>query len=135
MKGRKRQIVVDSLGLIHALLVQPASVQDRPGGRAALSAPGEQPRLRLALTLADDGYSGGPTLKHARALGFEIQFSGSLKGSGFVPRKRRWVVERTFAWLVKRRRRRVDRDLRCESTAAWVRAAMVRLMARRLAKA
>lgn len=133
MKGRKRQIVVDSMGLVHALLVTPASVQDRPGGRAALSALGEQPRLRLVL--ADDGYSGRPTVRHARSLGFEIEFSGSLKGSGFVPQRRRWVVERTFAWLVRCRRLRVDYDLRCESAAAWARAAMVRLMARRLARA
>lgn len=130
-KGRKRQIVVDSMGLVHALLVQPANVQDRPGGRAALSALGEQPRLERVL--ADDGHSGRPTLEHARALGFEIEFVGALKGSGFVLQKRRWVVERTFAWLLRCRRLRTDYDALCSSTAAWVRAAMIRLMLGRLA--
>jgi transposase len=69
----------------------------------------------------------------ARSLGFEIQFVASLKGSGFTLQKRRWIVERTFAWLLKYRRLRTDYDLLCESTAAWIYAAMIKLMLRRLA--
>ena len=111
--------------------MQPAHVQDRPGGRAALSALGKQPRLERVL--ADDGYSGRPTAEHARSLGFEIEFVGSLKGSGFVLQAGRWIVERTFAWLVKCRRLRTDYDLLCASTAAWIRTAMIRLTLGRLA--
>jgi putative transposase len=129
-KGRKRQIIVDSLGLIHVLVVEPADVQDRTGGKTALSKLAESPRLKLVL--ADDGYSGQPMKDLARSLGFEIEFVASLKGSGFTLQKRRWIVERTFAWLLKFRRLRTDYDLLCESTASWIYAAMIRLMLRRL---
>lgn len=133
VKGRKRQVLVDSLGLIHGLPVQPADVQDRTGGKQALSSLGSRPRLRRVL--ADEGYSGGPMREHARGLGIEIEFVGGLKGSGFVLQPGRWVVERTLSWLVKCRRLRVDYDYLLQTTETWIYAAMIRLMLRRVTPA
>ena len=122
--------MVDSLGLVHALLVQPASVPDRTGGKMALRALGEQPRLKGVL--ADGGYSGRPMEDFARSLGYEIRFAGSLRG-GFKVQPKRWIVERTLSWLVKCRRLRVDYDQLCQTGVAWVQAAMIRIMLAKLA--
>ena len=130
-KGRKRQVVVDTLGLIHALIVEAGDIQDRTGGKTVLSLLADSPRLKLVL--ADAAYRGEPMVEHAGELGFQIEFISSLKGSGFTPQARRWVVERTFAWLLKCRRLRVDYDTLCETTKAWIYLAMIRIMTRRLA--
>lgn len=136
LKGRKRFLAVDALGLVLSVRVVGASVGEPTGGKALLRDLAGGPRLSRALV--DGGYGhgpGSPLARLGRELGVEVEVVESLKGSGFRLQARRWVVERTFAWLVKCRRLRTDYELEARTTAAWVHAAMVRLMARRLAKA
>ena len=111
----------------------PASVGEPTGGEALLRGLAGSPRLTKALV--DGGYAGAPMRELGQGLGIQAEVVGSLKGSGFVLQARRWVVERTFAWLVKCRRLRVDYEQEARTSTAWVHAAMVRLMAKRLAKA
>lgn len=113
-----------------------ASVGEPTGGKALLRDLAGSPRLTKALV--DGGYGHGPGSPMAalgKSLGIEVETVESLKGSGFRLQARRWVVERTFAWLVKSRRLRTDHEERARTTVAWIQAAMVRLMARELAKA
>ena len=113
--------------------VVPADVGEPTGGKALLRDLAGSPRLTKALV--DGGYAGAPMADLGRSMGVEVEVVGSLKGSGFVVQARRWVVERTFAWLVKCRRLRADYEASARTGVAWMQAAMVRLMARRLAKA
>lgn len=133
MKGRKRFVAVDSLGLLLSVRVVPADVGERTGGKALLRDLENSPRLKKALV--DGGFSGSPMAELGKDLGIEVEVVGSVKGSGFRLQARRWVVERTFAWLVKCRRLRVDYEERGRTTEAWIHAAMIRLMAKRLANA
>ena len=82
------------------------------------------PRLRKALV--DGGYAGAPMADLGRGLGIEVKVARTEKGKGFQVVARRWVVERTFAWLVKRRLR-VDHEEQARTGVAWMQAAMVRL--------
>ena len=116
--------------------VVPASVGEPTGGKALLRDLAGSPRLRKALV--DGGHGKGPGSPMAdlgRSLGIAVEVARTEKGRGFRIVARRWVVERTFAWLVKRRRLRIDHEANARTGVAWVQAAMVRLMARRLAKA
>lgn len=133
VNGRKRHIVVDTLGLLLLVTVTAASVQDRDGGRLVLD------RLRfvhpsVVTVFADGGYAGRLVRHAARWLRIAVQVVAKPPDQrGFVVLPRRWVVERTFAWIV--RCRRLDRDYeRLPATSeAMVKWAMVGLMTRRLA--
>ena len=135
IKGRKRHIVTDMLGLMVGLAVHAASVQDRDGAPALLkSIRARWPWLRHVF--ADSGYA-GPRLKGAlRGLGdwtIEIiKRSDTAKGFEVLPR--RWVVERTFAWLGRCRRLAKDWEKSIASAEAWVVIAHIRLLTRRLAR-
>ena len=120
MTGRKRHIVVDTAGLLLAVVVHTADVQDRDGAR-------------LPLIWADGGYR--------RALSGWVQGGCRLeivprkaKGLGFEVLPRRWVVEQTFGWLDGQRRLSKNYEGLPASSAAWVQIAMSRLMLRRLAR-
>ena len=136
VKGRKRHIVVDTLGLLIAAMVHAADIQDRDG------APGLLASLRKAFPwlrhLFADGAYAGPKLEAALTeLGrwtLEIvKRSGTAKGFELLPR--RWVVERTFAWLGRCRRLAKDFETSIASAEAWIMIASIRLMTRRLARA
>ena len=113
--------------------VVPASVGESTGGKDLLRDLAGSPRLRKALV--DGGYAGAPMADLGKALGIEVEVAKTVKGEGFRVVARRWVVERTFSWLVKCRRLRIDYEANARTGVAWVQAAMVRLMAKRLAKA
>ncbi|WP_306371677.1 IS5 family transposase, partial [Nocardiopsis sp. CC223A] len=107
-KGRKRHLVVDTLGLVLVVAVTSASVQDRPGGRRVLEALADR-FPSVGLVWADAGYankvdSGLLTWAYDMfKLVVEIvRRSDDTRGFQVLPR--RWVVERTFAWLVRNRR-------------------------------
>ena len=113
VNGRKRHIAVDTGGLLLAVVVTVAGLQDRDAGHRLFTAP----RARFAtvsLVWADGGYAGGLVV-WARAvltLGVEtVKRTDDLAGFHVLPR--RWVVERTFAWISKRRRCVRDRVPRC----------------------
>lgn len=134
--GRKRHIVVDTLGLLVGVVVHAADIQDRDGAPIVLKSILKRwPWLRHVF--ADGGYA-GPKLRGAlQKIGkFTIEIikrSDSAKGFEILPR--RWVVERTFAWLGRCRRLAKDFERSIESAQAWVLIANIRMLTRRLARA
>lgn len=131
VKGRKRHIVVDTLGLIWGLVVHAADVQDPAGARLVLpKLHGKMPRLKVVL--ADTIYRGSLAIL-VFALGWKLEIVSRAKGQkGFTVLPKRWIVERTFAWLGRNRRLSKDYERLPETSEAWIYLAMVRLMARRL---
>jgi len=134
VKGRKRHILVDTLGLLVGAIVHPADVQDRDGAPWLLQSIRHAfPWLRHVF--ADSAYA-GPKLEGALArLGtwvIEI-VRRSDTAKGFVLLPRRWVVERTLAWLNRNRRLAKDFEATVESALTWLYIASVKLMSRRLA--
>ncbi len=135
VKGRKRHIVTDTLGLLITVMVHAADIQDRDGAPNLLASIRKAfPWLRHIF--ADGGYA-GPKLKAALAkLGYWaieiVKRSDSAKGFELIPR--RWVVERTFAWLGRCRRLAKDWEKTIASAEAWILIASIRLVSRRLAR-
>jgi len=132
VNGRKRHLVVDTIGLLLAVVVHAADVQDRDGAKLVLAKlRGRFPRPRLIW--ADGGY-GGQLIAWAREVGgwlLEI-VKRPAEQRGFQVLPRRWVVERTFAWLGRCRRLSKDYEALPESSEAWIQIAMIHLMLRRL---
>jgi transposase len=133
IRGRKRHIVTDTQGFVLQSLVQAASVQDNHGAVPLLRAlHGSCPTLHHVL--ADRVYRGRKLLEAVADLGpwtIEIvQRPTGVKGFQLLPR--RWVVERTFAWLVRYRRLRADYETEPASSRGWIYVAAIHRMARRL---
>ena len=136
VKGRKRHILTDTIGLLVAAIVHAADVQDRDAAPRLLKA------LRSAFpwlrhVFADSAYAGGK-LQTARAkLGnLTIQIvRRSDEAKGFVLLPRRWVVGRTLAWFNRNRRLAKDFETTVESATTWLYIASVKLMSRRLGRA
>jgi putative transposase len=131
--GRKRHVLVDTLGPLLRALVHPASVQDRDGLAPLLS------RIRrrfpwLALLFADGGYQGKVAASAAREEWLALTFvKRSDHAGGFVVLPRRWVVERSFAWFGRNRRLAKDVETLIASSTAMLYLAATRLLTRRLA--
>lgn len=136
IKGRKRHIVTDTEGSLIALLVHPANIQDNHGAVPLLRSLGRRfPKLRYIF--ADRVYRGPKLLGELTDLGkwiIEIVTRTQSLGT-FKPERRRWVVERTFAWLGRRRRLAKDFEATIASAEAWIMIASVSLLTRRLARA
>ena len=133
--GRKRHILVDTLGLLLLVVVHSAGLQDRDGARRLL-APLAHRFCKLRKIWADGGYAGAlvewvKSLRSSNRLDLEI-VKRSDKQKGFVVLPRRWVVERTFAWLSFNRRLSKDYEYLPETSEAFIRIAMIRLMLARL---
>lgn len=131
MKGRKRHILVDTQGLLLGVLVTEASIPERLGAAALLLELVE--RLpRLLLIWVDQGYSGQRFAQAVDSLlGAKVEVV-KRQSQSFEVLPRRWVVERTFAWLYQQRRLVVDYEQLPEISEAVIYAAMTRLMLRRL---
>ena len=132
-KGRKRHIVVDVLGLILAVAVTGANVQDRDGGQLVLK--GLKDRFpRLARVWADGVYAGRLVEWAEKTAQFVLDIVCKPKGQiGFSVLPWRWIVERTFAWLGNYRRLARDYEINPRTSEAWIKIAMIHLMVRRLA--
>jgi putative transposase len=132
IKGRKRHIVVDTLGLLLTTVVTSASIQDRDGAKMLLKRlDGASKKLRKIWV--DGGYRG--LLLEWVKLNFSFVLEVVLrsdKQTGFVVLPRRWVVERTFAWLLNHRRLSKDYERFCQTSETFIYVAMTRLMLRRL---
>jgi putative transposase len=159
--GRTRHLLVDTAGLICALNVPPASSMDRDGVKLLLteSVRAQLTRMRqLWLAAGDNGRHKGKgkdwiapvtgwTVQTVQAVHRDtrswvpnasppeqIDWSQYLPTPGFPVIPRRWVVERTFAWLSPSRRLSTDDARLCTTSEAWISVAMIRLMAKRLAR-
>src|SRR3979409_2422655 len=134
IKGKKRHILVDTLGLLLHAIVHPADIQDRDGGVLVMATLfGMFPFLKTLF--ADSGYQGP---KFAKALAkvlphLDIEIvKRSDRVSGFVVLPKRWIVERTIAWLNRCRRLAKDWENLNRKALAFLRLASIRLMLRKL---
>ena len=133
VKGRKRHILVDTLGLLLNVVVHPADVQDRDGAFHLLR------RARrlfpfIEHIFADGGYAGRKmALTVWRTGAWRLQIVRRSDVAGFEVLPKRWIVERTFAWISRNRRLARDFERYATTVAAFIRLAMIRIMLRRLA--
>jgi putative transposase len=135
IKGRKRHIAVDTEGFLLKVVVTAANVGEREGAKQLIEGFKEQfPRLKLLWV--DGGYDGQPFADWVLdKLSCRVEITHPPAGSkGFVSVAFRWVVERTFAWLGKFRRLSKEYESLPESSESYIYAAMIHIMARRLAK-
>ena len=135
IKGRKRHLLVDTLGLVLGVVVTPADTTERDGGKAVLGRVlGWLSWLRLLWV--DGGYTGDSFAQWVKTLRAKlavevVKRSDDVQGFKVLPR--RWVVERTFGWLMYQRRLVRDYERTLSSAEAWVYIAMIRIQLRRLA--
>jgi putative transposase len=150
VKGRKRHILVDSQGLLLAVVVSEANMPERVGGMALLLEV-ESQISNLSLIWVDAGYQGAKLSTAVEKLtqatvevvkrsskAFEVRNAPPRSSRNSIPAgsavlPRRWVVERTFAWLVQNRRLVIDSEKLPEISEALIQVAMTRLMLKRLA--
>jgi transposase len=133
-KGRKRHIATDTLGLLLAVVVTGAHIQDRDGAHRLLAA------LRARFSTVshiwvDGGYAGRLVTWAHKILSFTLEVvKRTDKTAGFLVLPRRWVVERTFGWITKHRRCVRDYETLPEHHEAMIYIAMIMTMSRRLAR-
>ncbi len=135
IKGRKRHIVVDTLGLLLAVAVTAANLDDGTHAPQVLSKLAAEHYPRLKVILADNKYH-NQTLDQwlaSQGVPYTIEVVTKAEGTpGFVPVKIRWVVERAIAWLGRCRRLSKDYEYNTSSSEAWVKIAAIQQMTRRL---
>jgi putative transposase len=161
VRGRKRHLLVDTEGLVLKAKVHSAKVADQDGLRLLLQS-ARMGLSRLSHLWLDAGYEGRGKRWAEEVLGLsveivrkppkpvpeevaqrwaaewakegkEVDWQGLMPPRGYVALPRRWVVERTFSWLSQNRRMSKDYERLCASAEAFIYAAMIRLMVRRLA--
>jgi putative transposase len=134
--GRKRHLLVDTLGLVLLVVITAANVQDREGACTLLETLAARFRP-LRMIWADGAYAGDlqQWIRGLRKWGkVRLEIVRKRKGQrGFTVVPWRWIVERTFAWLGRHRRLKADYECLPETTEALIHIAMIRLMVRRLA--
>jgi transposase len=134
IKGKKRHILVDTVGLLLHAIVHPANIQDRDGGALVLAT--LFGRWAFLETLFADGGYAGPVFRAAARKAIAklkveiVKRSDAAKGFEVIPK--RWIVERTIGWLC--RCRRLAKDLECltQKAIAFLRLASIRFMIRKL---
>jgi putative transposase len=135
MKGRKRHIVVDTMGLLLAVAVTAANLDDGTHAPQVLGKLEATQYPRLKVILADNKYH-NQTLKEwlrSQRVPYTIAVVTKAEGTpGFVPVKIRWVVERAIAWLGRCRRLSKDYEYETSSSETWIQIAAIQHMTRRL---
>jgi putative transposase len=135
--GRKRHIVVDTLGLLLAVVVTSAAVDDAAAAPQALGQLTRREFPRLKVVWADGKYHNYALYDwkdHRRRLPWQLQIvSRPRQAKGFILLPKRWVVERTFAWLGRSRRLSKDYERRTDSSESMVRLSAIHLLVKRLA--
>lgn len=123
IKGRKRHILTDTLGLLICVVVHSAGVQDRNGAHLLL----EKARDRLLkIIFADEGYSGKLIESVQQTYGWLLVIVTKI--SGVFNQPKRWIVERTFAWINNDRRNSKDYERLTESAEAIIHLSMIKRM-------
>ncbi len=149
VKGRKRHLVVDTLGLLLAVVVTSAAVQDRDAAGQALAQAQHKTGQSIQTLLADSVYAGETTERVAQDQGVGVQIiRGAPRGRWDDPKRSlwpepsqpkaqtlsvRWIVERSHGWLERQRRLVMHHDRKPETSRAWVWLAQARMLLRRLA--
>lgn len=131
VKGRKRHILVDTLGLLIAVVITAASVQDRDGAKLVFAA--ARGETRLQKVWADGGYQGQLVAATKQEFGWDLEIvkrSDDLSGFQVLPH--RWIVERTFGWLGRYRLFCREHEALLTSSRADIHIAMTHVMLRRL---
>jgi putative transposase len=137
VNGRKRNLIVDTIGLLVLANVTSANVQDVHAGKQTISKLKEKSNLigRLQKIIADGGYRGELVAWVKENLGVDMEIVLKLAGQkGFQVLPKRWVIERTNAWISRNRRLARDYERVAESSEAFIYIAMIRLGLRRLAR-
>ncbi|XXF76527.1 IS5 family transposase [Myxococcaceae bacterium GXIMD 01537] len=133
VKGRKRHLLVDVLGLVLVAWVTSAHVQDRDAAAGAVLPLAAENFPTLSKVWADAAYQGPVVEGAARQAGLDVEIvRRAEEDRGFVVQKRRWVVERTNTWLTRQRRLARDYERHEHSSEAFIHIAMTGLMLRRL---
>lgn len=136
INGRKRHVLVDTLGLILMVMVLPAHIQDRDAARQLIGAflAVCSPGRRVRHIWADGGYAGGLLEWGRTVMRCTIEIVKRTQLHTFKVLPRRWVVERTFGWLGRYRRLNRDYERQAKSGETFVHLAMIRLMLARLGR-
>jgi putative transposase len=135
VKGRKRHLLVDTLGLLLSVYVTSADVQDRVGAQGLLA--GLEPLLpRLKKIWADGAYTGEKLAAWCKEQGeWDLEIvERSADTEGFAVLPHRWIVERTLGWLVRNRRLSKDYERKVQTSETFMKVAMIRLVLKRLAR-
>ena len=135
VKGRKRHVLVDTLGLLLSVYVTPADFHDTKGARCLLS--GLAPLLpRLKKIWADAAYRGQELTTWCKAEGgWDLEVVERVSGQrGFRVLPRRWVVERTLGWISRNRRLSKDYERMVQTSETLIQIAMIRLLLARLGR-
>jgi len=135
VKGRKRHMATDTQGILLDVSVTPANVHDTKGALITLrKIARREGDNQIGIVFADKGYQGDILAKWVEEnLGAEMQIGNNrTTPDGFVPDKKRWVVERSFSWIEDYNRLSKDRERLPSSSLAYVRIAFIRILLRRL---
>ena len=132
--GRKRHLLVDTIGLPIALKVTAASASDQAGARSLFAANKEKLK-DLKKIWVDGTYRGVEWHTQVKEeYGIELEVSKNPEGiKGFIAQAKRWLVERTFGWLIQSRRLAREYEKLAESSEAMIYLSMIRILVRRLA--
>jgi len=137
IKGRKRHVAVDTLGLPIECQVTAASVQDRDALAPLLSAVHRKSPW-VTMSFVDGGYQGDEAQRaafEASRISITVVKRTDKQVTGFIVLPKRWVVERTLGWINRARRLSKDFEATIESSLAWLQLALAFLLMRRLARA
>lgn len=127
IKGRKRHIVVDKQGNLLSVQVHSASIHDSKAALDVLKKLKED-KLKLNIIYADGGYRGELKNIVKNKLGYDLRIILRNKIKEFIPLPKRWIVERTFAWLLNFRRLAVDYEIKTHSAETMVKIAAIKLL-------
>lgn len=132
IKGRKRHIAVDTLGLLLSVIIHPANIHDSKGITDVLWRLKAKYFDSIQKIIADGGYQGDSLASWVkRTFGWTIEVVLRSEPSKFEVLPKRWIVERTFAWLSFQRRLSKDYERYSDSSLAFVQLSMIRLMLNR----
>jgi transposase len=130
IKGRKRHLITDTLGLVLAVVITAANVQDTTGGKLLLNDVAAN-HPSVSKVWADGGYQNS-IFNHGALLGIDLEVVQRPRAKGFEPLPKRWVIERTFGWLMQHRCLARDYEALPKRSRAMIHWAMANKMSREL---